>query len=360
MANRSSFPNQIDTFIELFDLPDSERDNADRLRELMIKKNRTDAEDAELNRLRIRLNKWFLSPETWNFFCDCLKNMEEFLKSEWQEYFMYYDSFDINKTYKIFNTVKYGTGTYILYNTEGYHAGVLPIDTTCWRLQAMVGANADIKELRRLITLSDSTLSNIVFVDTSSDIKTFNKDTDNLTVILNKQTELINGLDYIINSDNKSVDILNSICKVGDTLYFKVLKNVQNKITTADGAMITPKTITKDKLSDEVQLILEHAETAYNNSNELLKSIIIKDLTILSANWVDDTANSGYWKYIYSDTDIKAVSVCDVNISIGSINNAKNVMSTNDSSNGFLTLYAKAKPLHDLTATLKIIKEGVA
>ena len=87
-----------------------------------------------------------------------------------------------------------------------------------------------------------------------------------------------------------------------------------------------------------------------------LKSAIVEAVSILSASWVDDTAASGYFYYDYSNTNIKADDVVNVNFYLASLEDAADVLSVTDSSAGSVRLYANAAPIANLSADIIILK----
>lgn len=80
MANRSIFPINIDAFIEFHDLTISDVVNIQRYQELRLKTNRTSEEETEMNNLLNSLRDKIITAEDWNKFCDCVVNMEVFIR----------------------------------------------------------------------------------------------------------------------------------------------------------------------------------------------------------------------------------------------------------------------------------------
>jgi hypothetical protein len=120
VANRSKFPQEIDSFVELYDIPPSLMAKAKRYQELKMKPSLTSMEQNELNQLSNELGHYIITPETWNKFADAVVNVETFFKeevdgyidqkqSEWANYvkdFRYVGVHDENKTYKFQNMVQ--------------------------------------------------------------------------------------------------------------------------------------------------------------------------------------------------------------------------------------------------------------
>jgi hypothetical protein len=86
MANRSTFPLQIDTFVEHFDITSADLPSVKRFQELKLKAVRTLAEDTELAQLTQSLRNKIISPEDFNKFQDALVNMETFIKDNVEGY----------------------------------------------------------------------------------------------------------------------------------------------------------------------------------------------------------------------------------------------------------------------------------
>lgn len=83
MANngsRSSFPEAVDEFLELYDLPYDKVNSARRLTELKMKAdiNLTHEEEQELKMLTNDLKEYMITPETWNKFQDALQAVQQF------------------------------------------------------------------------------------------------------------------------------------------------------------------------------------------------------------------------------------------------------------------------------------------
>ena len=79
-GSRSQFPEQLDTILELFNLPPSQKDNAARYQYLATKENLSSLEQTELNNLSVILQDYLPDVETWNLFGDILINMQKFFK----------------------------------------------------------------------------------------------------------------------------------------------------------------------------------------------------------------------------------------------------------------------------------------
>ena len=167
MANRSTFPNSIDQFKELFDLPPSQLANAQRYQKLKTKTTPlTPNEQAELNNLTQILQDYLITPEKWNFFQDCLYNMENFLlnetviftdnlknetrayidqkKAEFQatiDKFTDKGEYNPTTTYYKNNFVTYRGQTYIC--TVDDTINIPPTNTSNWRLVAAKGERGE-------------------------------------------------------------------------------------------------------------------------------------------------------------------------------------------------------------------------
>ncbi|WP_461199388.1 hypothetical protein [Enterococcus sp. N249-2] len=122
--SRSSFPDSLDTFTELFDLPYDKIGNAKRLTELKMQSALTNDEQNELLNLTSSLNEYMITPETMNKFSDALYAVENFFinnvqgfinnkQTIWDSYikqFKYVGSWSSGKAYKFQNIVSDSNG----------------------------------------------------------------------------------------------------------------------------------------------------------------------------------------------------------------------------------------------------------
>lgn len=128
LVNRSTFPHEIDTFAELYDLPPSKVVGARRFQELKQKPSLTTLEQEELNALVVDLGNYIITPETWNKFADALVNVETFFTQEvmefieakqveWTTYvknFKYVGIHNSSNSYKAHNQVKFNGDLYLV------------------------------------------------------------------------------------------------------------------------------------------------------------------------------------------------------------------------------------------------------
>jgi len=85
-GRRSAFPENVDQFVELRNLPPSQRANLKRLQELILKESLTTSEQEELNNLEIILQNYRLDVEKWNKGFDAIVNMQNFFKTDVEPY----------------------------------------------------------------------------------------------------------------------------------------------------------------------------------------------------------------------------------------------------------------------------------
>ena len=81
---RSVFPENVDTFNELFDLPFEKIADANRLTELKAKPTLTNDEQTEMLALTNSLKDYMITPETFNKFQDTLVAVETFFRDNVQ------------------------------------------------------------------------------------------------------------------------------------------------------------------------------------------------------------------------------------------------------------------------------------
>ena len=85
-GNLSSFPDSVDTFLEVYELPNAQRDNVARFQQLKLQSSLSSAEQMELNDLTIILQHYIISPTTWNKFCDALIATQQFFLNSVEPY----------------------------------------------------------------------------------------------------------------------------------------------------------------------------------------------------------------------------------------------------------------------------------
>ncbi|KEK23935.1 hypothetical protein [Bacillus gaemokensis] len=155
MANRSTFPEQIDSFVELFDLPPSKVAQAKRFQELKMKPTLNATEQTELNNLVISLGNYIITPETWNKFADALVNVETFFTQEvmefieakqalWATYvndFVHKGVYNTSTQYKFQNMVTYNGDLYLCTKDA---KGIVPTNTANWQKISTKGDKGDV------------------------------------------------------------------------------------------------------------------------------------------------------------------------------------------------------------------------
>lgn len=155
MANRSTFPEKIDSFVELYDLPPSKVAKAKRLQDLKQKPTLNATEQDELNNLVVELGNYIITPETWNKFADSLVNVETFFTQEVMGYIeakqKLWDSYVKAFTYKgVYNAeTQYRYQNMITYNGDLYLCtrdakGIVPTNTTYWQKISAKGDKGDV------------------------------------------------------------------------------------------------------------------------------------------------------------------------------------------------------------------------
>ncbi len=152
---RSVFPQQIDSFVELYDLPPSLVAKAKRYQELKIKPTLNATEQTELNTLTVELSNYIITPEVWNKFGDALVNVETFFNQEvngyiqgkqveWAGYvnsFKHLGVYNASTQYKMQNLVTYNGDLYLCIKDA---KGVTPTTTANWQKVSTKGDKGDV------------------------------------------------------------------------------------------------------------------------------------------------------------------------------------------------------------------------
>lgn len=155
LGNRSTFPEKIDSFTELFDLPASLAVKAKRYQELKIKPSLNANEQNELNSLTTELGDYIITPETFNKMNDAITNLETFFKDEvdgyvgdkqveWAGYVKAFKSagvYNASTQYRFQNMVTYNGDLYLCLKDA---KGVVPTNTTYWQKISTKGDKGDV------------------------------------------------------------------------------------------------------------------------------------------------------------------------------------------------------------------------
>ena len=154
--SRSNFPNSIDTFQEVYDLPPSLVISARRYQELKAQPTLNSTEQAELNALTANLSRYIISPETWNKFSDSLVAMQNFIKSGvsgyieekqalWATYvkeFTFKGAHSTSKSFKFQNMVMYNGDLYLA--IANVPTGIQITNTAYWQKISSKGDKGDV------------------------------------------------------------------------------------------------------------------------------------------------------------------------------------------------------------------------
>lgn len=157
LTNRSTFPEQIDSFVELYDLPPNLATQARRYQELKMKPTLTSLEQNELNGLTTQLSQFIIMPETFNKFADAVVNVETFFTQEvmgfieakqvlWESYvkaFKYIGVHSASNAYKFQNMAKSSVGDVYL-ALKDVPTGTALTDTLYWQKISSKGDKGDV------------------------------------------------------------------------------------------------------------------------------------------------------------------------------------------------------------------------
>lgn len=160
--SRSKFPEEVDVFPELFDLPFDKVVSATRLTALKSQESLNNDEQNELSRLSLELKDYLITPETWNLFCDALhavelffnQNVQGFLNDKqeiWDSYiknFKYVGKWKAGTNYVFQNLVTGESGDLYICKTDNLAstANKPPLNNSneVWQLISKKGDKGDI------------------------------------------------------------------------------------------------------------------------------------------------------------------------------------------------------------------------
>lgn len=151
---RSTFPQQVDSFEELYDLPPSLVVQARRYQELKMLPMLSSTEQNELNGLTSQLARFIISPETFNKFADALVKVETFFAQEvtqfiegkqveWNGYvnnFNYVNEYSSLTQYKFQNMATYLGDLYLCLKDV---KGINPTNVEYWKKITSKGEKGD-------------------------------------------------------------------------------------------------------------------------------------------------------------------------------------------------------------------------
>lgn len=156
----SKFPNGVDSFHEVFDLPYGKHDAAVRLTELKNKPSLTNAEQDELLQLANELNQFMITPDHWNrfgsalyavqtFFNDNVRGFIENKQKVWDSYiknFTFVGKWVAGKSYKFQNMVTDSKGDLYICRVDHVSvSGATPDkNATQWAKASAKGDKGDI------------------------------------------------------------------------------------------------------------------------------------------------------------------------------------------------------------------------
>jgi hypothetical protein len=158
-------------------------------------------------------------------------------------------------TYAVNDAVQYGGKLFGALQSNTGQEPNLSVDTTFW--SKALDVSTTVKELIGVRVLTSNT-SNINFI--TGEIIAFNPNTDSLAVYKNS-TRLTKGYDYTININNQSIDKISGVWEsTSDNpnfFEFVVERNMINGLVFSDGQSLQNGTVTKNKLSTDVQGTLD-------------------------------------------------------------------------------------------------------
>lgn len=173
----------------------------------------------------------------------------------------------------------------------------------------------------------------------------------------NELRAFINNLISILNSTedgNSGADNIAATPISGSPSTVQgMLEWLKTQIDNTALGQLPDGSITDTKLSDDPGQIKDRV-------NNMLQ--IDSNITLTAANWVDDTATSGYWIYDVTDAEVTADTIVDVYIQRASMQTAidAGVQGFCESSSGSYRLFAESQPASDITIDVKKTRQVVS
>lgn len=148
------------------------------------------------------------------------------------------------------------------------------------------------------------------------------------------------GIDIASNIGKYAIGVTNMIVMVAKGTYADLAAAQADLV----GTVLTYQSVT---------------EKIYQLSDiNFLSGRVQKNIVITSANWIDDTATSGYWYYEVIDANVDVDTIVNVNIHKESMSTALDaeISSASESFMGSYRVYAKKQPSVDIVADINKIR----
>lgn len=95
-----------------------------------------------------------------------------------------------------------------------------------------------------------------------------------------------------------------------------------------------------------------------NTDNVNKKVILTQNVSIQSANWVDDTGTSGFWYYQVTNADVTTTTIININFALADLEKAitQGIQQATDSFAGYYRLYSTDQPTDNFT--VDVVKQN--
>ena len=141
--------------------------------------------------------------------------------------------------------------------------------------------------------------------------------------------------------ENTATNLFNMITATNDNL-----SNVEQNLADLSNDI--------DDLSDN---FVAHKADYKSFKENVIK--IKKEIIILATDWIDDVADSGFWKYDISDNDITVDTIVDINIHLTDLEKAESVKPVCLSGVGKVTIYAEEQLMENIKCDIKMVRQVV-
>lgn len=169
--------------------------------------------------------------------------------------------------------------------------------------------------------------------------------TGNLSLKKPEGTDTVNIDDINGNMDKLDVEVVKKASSTVDGRMSKEDKSKLDGIASGANKYTHPSSHVATMITqDSTHRFVSDAEkSTWNGKSDSTQLVIVKDQTITSSSWTEDVANAR-WYYQVTDASVTTNTVVNVNVHLGDLEKAGDLLPITESFSGYYRLYADAQP----------------
>jgi len=134
------------------------------------------------------------------------------------------------------------------------------------------------------------------------------------------------------------------------------MKKIDNKASNVVALVSSVNTKTGDVVLSASDIKTSSGITIDKQLADIVK--LKSNITISAAAWTQNTT-SQLWEYKITDADISSTTMVDVNIHLSYLGKSESLKAVTQSFNGYVLLYASDKPVENIVADMKLIRQVI-